>query len=105
MVHNGESVKRDIEVFNPSDDPITIQIMLAPEEFSDIYNNTMFSKNRNFRYTPSNSIILMDCCFYNSTSDSFFYTNTTNIKSPWKTNKSKDKSKNAAVSEKLFVIL
>ena len=93
LVHIGEIVKRDIEIFNPSDEPISIQIIVAPEEFADIHNNSMFSKNRKFRFTPSNSIVLMDCFFYNSTSETYFYTNTTGIKSAKRKNKNKEKKK------------
>ena len=104
LVHIGESVKRDIEIFNPSDETISIQLILAPEEYSDIHNNTMFSKNKKFRFTPSNSIVLMDCCFYNSTSDTYSYTNATNEKSSRKKNKSKEKnSKSKKVIDNLFV--
>jgi len=85
--------------------PISIQIILAPEEFADIHNNSMFAKNRKFRYTPSNSIILMDCCFYNSTSNNYFVSNSTNVKSKRKNSykpKSNDKVEEV---ESLFVNL
>jgi len=105
LIHIGESVKTEIEIFNPSDEPISIQIILAPEEFADIHNNSMFAKNRKFRYTPSNSIILMDCCFYNSTSNNYFVSNSTNVKSKRKNSykpKSNDKVEEV---ESLFVNL
>lgn len=92
LVHIGESVYTHIEIFNPSDKPISIQISLAPEEFADFNNNTMFSKNTNFRFTESKTIVLMDCCFYNSTSDTYLYTNDNLIKSKGKKSKSENKT-------------
>lgn len=60
----GESNSNYIEVFNPSDEPMSIQILLAPEEFSDIHNNTMFFNNKQ-RLFPLNNITMMDCSYFN----------------------------------------
>ena len=60
----GESNSTYIEVFNPSDEPMSIQILLAPEEFSDIHNNTMFFNNKQ-RLFPLKNITIMDCSYFN----------------------------------------
>lgn len=67
LVQIGETQSNYIEIFNPSDEPMVIQVLLASEEFADIYNNTMFTRNKKFRFSPENGVTLMECHFFNNT--------------------------------------
>jgi len=64
LVQLGESNTTYIEVFNPSDEPMSIQILLAPEEFADIHNNSMFFSNKQ-RLFPLNNITILECNYFN----------------------------------------
>jgi hypothetical protein len=64
LVQLGESNTAYIEVFNPSDEPMSIQILLAPEEFADIHNNSMFFNNKQ-RLFPLNNITILECNYFN----------------------------------------
>jgi len=64
LVQVGEANTAHIEVFNPSDEPMSIQILLAPEEYADIHNNSMFFNNKQ-RLFPLNNITLLECNYFN----------------------------------------
>ena len=48
------------EIFNESDEYMSVQILLAPEEFGDINNNDVF-KEANINLTKNKNLLLMNC--------------------------------------------
>ena len=57
----GEQVNRFIEVVNESDEVMSIQILLAPDEYSDINDFELFSKNKNINLTANKNMLILDC--------------------------------------------
>ena len=66
LVQIGETIKTYIEGFNPSDDPLTFQVLLASEEFNDINNNSMFNFFK-FNSHSFPNLLIFNCSFYNET--------------------------------------
>lgn len=65
LVQLGESNTTHIEVFNPSDEPMTIQVLLAPEDFADIHNNSIFFNHKQNQLYPLNKITILECSYFN----------------------------------------
>jgi hypothetical protein len=93
LIQIGETQSSYIEIFNPSDEPMVIQVLLASEEFADIYNNTMFTRNKKFRFSTENGVTLMECHFFNNTNFDLINSNFTQnqIQSQNKIKRSKKK--------------
>lgn len=60
LIQIGEQVSRFIEVINESDEYLSFQIILAPENFSDINNINIFTEN-GVKITQNKNICIMDC--------------------------------------------
>ena len=69
---------------------MSIQILLAPEEFSDIHNNTMFYNSKQ-RIFPLKNITILECSYYNISN--FIDQTSQNFTQNFINNKSKKKGK------------
>ena len=59
----GELAARNITVHNPSDEPLHIQFLLAPSEFLDNSNMSVFNKIIPDNLKEVNDFILLTCLF------------------------------------------
>jgi hypothetical protein len=68
LVQIGEVENKYIDIFNPSDEYMSIQMLLSTDEYSDIYNNTIFNNYINkIDINNDNDLTLINCQFFNST--------------------------------------
>ena len=78
-VQIGQTQNIYFEIYNPSDEVMSFKLMLASEEYSNVYNNSMFENLDEFQFNNNNKILILKCYYENKVNGTFSYNFTNDI--------------------------